>query len=111
MCHILLLLPILALPLFWLLPWGEASMLYAAVCVLSAAFYGLIWRTLHRPATTGIEGMIGGVGTVFQCGDGKTKVSYRGEIWDAVCNEAMSLGERVEIVGFDRMKLIVRRKS
>jgi membrane protein implicated in regulation of membrane protease activity len=110
MCHILLLLPIFALPLFLLLPWQEALVLYSIICLLSAGFYWLIWRTMHRPATTGIEGMMGGIGTVIRCSEGKIKVFCRGEIWDAVSNEGTSLGERVEIVGFDRMKLVVRRR-
>ncbi len=110
MCHILLLLPIFALPLFLFFPWEAALILYAGVCLLSAAFYWLIWRTMHQPSTTGIEGMMGAVGTVFRRSEEKTKVLYRGEIWEAVCKEAMSLGERVEIVGFDRMKLVVRRR-
>lgn len=110
MCHVLLILPILALPLFWLLPWAEALILYGLICFLSAAFYWLMWGTLRQRAATGIEGMMGGTGTIFRCGEGEMKMYYRGEIWDAVCKEAMSLGERVEIVGFAKMKLIVRRK-
>ena len=90
MCHILLLLPILALPLFLLLPWQEALVLYSIICLLSASFYWLIWRTMHRPAATGIEGMMGGIGTIFRCSEGQTKVLYRGEIWDAVCKDAIS---------------------
>lgn len=108
MCHIFLVLPILALPLFLILPWEEALALYAGICFLSAAFYWLIWRTMRRQAATGIEGMMGGIGTVFQCIEGKTKVFYRGEIWNAVSEEPIALGERVEIIGFDRLKLVVR---
>lgn len=111
MCHILLVLPILALPLFWFFPWNEALLLYIAVCLVTAGFYSLLWRTMHRPASTGIEGMIGGIGTVIRSGSGKAKVSYRGEIWDALSKEGVSMGERVEIIGFERMKLIVRRHA
>lgn|SRR5512135_2198551 len=111
MCHILLLLPIFGLPLFLILPWEEALPLYIGVCFLSAAFYRLVWRTMHRQAATGLEGMLGGVGTVFHCAKGKTKVFYRGEIWNAVTEDAISPGERVEIIGFERMKLVVRRRA
>jgi len=111
MCHLLLFLPVFALPLFLFLPLEQASVLYAGIWLLSVAFYWLIWRTMRRPITTGIEGMMGGIGTVFQCGEGMTKVFYRGEIWDAVFKEAAFSGERVEIVGLDRMKIIVRRKQ
>jgi membrane protein implicated in regulation of membrane protease activity len=104
-------LPVHALPLFWFLPWEEALVLYSIICLLSAGFYWLIWWTMNRPATTGIEGMMGGIGTVIRCSEGKTKVFCRGEIWDAVSKEAMFFGERVEIVGFERMRLIVRRRA
>lgn len=109
MCHIFLLLPLFGLPLFLIFPWEEALPLYIGVCVLSVAFYWLLWRTMRRPPSTGIEGMMGGIGTVFRLSEGKTKVFYRGEIWDALSKEVMSLGERVEIIGFERMKLVVRR--
>lgn len=35
---------------------------------------------------------------------------YHGEIWDAVTKEPIIMGEEVEIVGLDEMKLLVRRK-
>ena len=111
MCHILLLLPIFGLSLFLVLPWEDALVLYVAICFLSAAFYWLVWRTMRKPVTTGIEGLTGGIGTIFQCTERKTKVLYRGEIWDAVSKEKMSSGDRVEIIGFDRMKLVVRRRA
>ncbi len=110
MCHIVLLLPIITLPLFWLFPWEDAVFFYVVICFLSALFYWLLWQDMRRPAITGIEGMMGGAGTVFRCGNDKTKVYYRGEIWDAIGVDAMCPGEQVEIIGFERMKIVVRRK-
>ena len=111
MCHILLLLPIFALPLFLFLPREVALAVYVAVSMISAALYWLVWRTMRRPAATGIEGMMGGIGTVFQASEGRTKVFYQGEIWDAVSEDPVSLGERVEIVRLDHMELVVRRSA
>ena len=111
MCHILLLLPIFALPLFLFLPREVALAVYVAVSMISAALYWLVWRTMRRPAATGIEGMMGGIGTVFQASEGRTKVFYQGEIWDAVSEDRVSLGERVEITGLDHMELVVRRSA
>lgn len=65
MCHILLLLPIFALPLFLFLPREVALPVYIAVSAVSAALYWLIWRAMRQPAKTGIEGMMGGIGTVW----------------------------------------------
>lgn len=66
MCHIILLLPLLALPVFVLLPWQEALLIYLGVTVLSGVLYRLTWGDIRRPPSTGIAGMIGGIGTVFQ---------------------------------------------
>jgi len=110
MCHIILLLPLLALPVFVLLPWQEALLVYLGVTVLSGVLYRLMWGDIRRSPSTGIEGMIGGIGTVFQLERGRAKVFYHGEIWDAVTKEPIIMGEEVEIVGFDEMKLLVRRK-
>jgi membrane protein implicated in regulation of membrane protease activity len=111
MCHIFFILPIIALPLFYLLPFGQALFLYSFILLLCAIFYWLIWKDMRRPATTGKEGMVGGVGSVIQNGDGTTKVSYKGEIWDAVCEEDVSIGDLVEVTGLERMKVIVRRRE
>ena len=111
MCHILLLLPLLALPVFVLLPWQEAWLVYLGVTVLAGVLYRLMWRDIRRPPSTGIEGMMGGIGTVFQLDRGKAKVFYHGEIWNAVSKEPITTGEEVEIVGVDEMKLLVRRKA
>lgn len=111
MCHIILLLPIFALPLFLFLPWELALIAYIAVSAVSAALYWLIWRAMRQPAKTGIEGMMGGTGTVFQASEGRTKVFYQGEIWDAVSEDRVSLGERVKIIRLDHMELVVRRSA
>lgn len=110
MCHIILLLPLLALPVFVLLPWQEALLVYLGVTVLAGVLYRLMWRDMHRAPRMGIEGMMGGIGTVFQLDKGKAKVFYRGEIWDVVSREPITTGEEVEIVGFEDMKLLVQRK-
>ncbi len=66
---------------------------------------------MRRPATTGIEGMMGGKAQVVSKTKDGVKVLLRGELWDAMCSEDLSLGETVQIVGLERMKLVVRRKN
>ena len=65
---------------------------------------------MHRPVTTGVEGMIGAVGQVIQNGKRTHKVFVKGEIWDAICDEALSVGESVEVIGLKRMELAVRKR-
>ncbi|MDZ4345096.1 MAG: NfeD family protein, partial [Candidatus Binatia bacterium] len=69
----------------------------------------LIWKALRMPVSTGIEGMIGGVGKVIQIGEKTAKISYKGEIWDAFSADQISLGDSVEIARVERMTLIVRK--
>lgn len=109
MCHILLVLPFISLIVFWFLPFDQALMLYASIMLVCAVLYWLIWKAIRRPVTTGVEGMIGGIGKVIQTGKGSAKVFYKGEIWDAISREQLPVGQSVEITGLQRMKLIVRK--
>lgn len=111
MCHIVLVLPVLALPLFMFLPFGPALFSYSLILLVCAILYWLMIRDMRRPASTGVEGMIGGVGRVIGNGTRGIKVAYRGEIWDADCREEAAEGEAVEVTGLERMRLIVQKRS
>ena len=110
MCHLLLVLPFVSLILFSFLPFNQALLLYSLILLLCAIFYWLIWKDMHRPVTTGVEGMIGAVGQVIQNGKRTHKVFVKGEIWDAICDEALSVGESVEVIRLKRMELAVRKR-
>jgi membrane protein implicated in regulation of membrane protease activity len=110
MCHIILAVPLLALALFAFLPVGQALMLYLAILLVCSVFYWIIWRDARRPVTLGVEGLIGGMAQVTENGATGVKVFYRGEIWDAICEEPVSRDEKVQITGMERMKLIVRKR-
>ena len=58
MCHIILFLPVLTIPLFWLLPLSYSVPVYAAIVLVSSMLYRLIMKSMMRRAQTGIEGMI-----------------------------------------------------
>ncbi len=109
MCHILFLIPFGALILFYFFPFGQALALYSIILLLFSIFFWLMWTDFRRPVTTGIEGMIGGVGKVMRSGRKAAKVFYKGEIWDAICAEDVSIGESVVVTGLEKMKLIVRK--
>lgn len=57
---------------------------------------------------TGVEGMIGGKAEVIQNGNGTLKVFFRGEIWEAISRKELTVGQRVEVTGVERMRLSVR---
>jgi|SRR3972149_204887 len=109
MCHLLLLMPFVSLVVFWLLPFEQALTIYLVILAACAVLYWLIWKALRRPVTTGVEGMIGGVGQVIQLGKRTTKIFYKGEIWNAISADPLSVGDSVEIARLERMTLIVRK--
>ena len=109
MCHILFLIPFFAPILFFFLPFDQALLLYCFILIFCAILFWFIWKDYRRPVTTGIEGMIGGVGKVMRNGRKAAKVFYKGEIWDAICVEDVSIGESVVVTGLEKMKLIVQK--
>ena len=111
MCHILFVLPFIGLLLFWILPFPQALALYSAVLIVCAYLYWLMWKDRWKPVTTGVEGMIGEKGKVIQSDNGTLKVSFKGEIWNAISPKDLSVGQRVEITGVERMRVVVRPMS
>jgi membrane protein implicated in regulation of membrane protease activity len=108
MNHFLFVLPLSALAVFIFLPFSQALVLCVSLFVVYSFFCRMAWKDWHRPATLGVEGMIGGIAQVMENGAGQVKVFYRGEIWDAICAEPVAKGEQVEISGMEHMKLIVK---
>ena len=108
MCHIVFILPLVGLVLFWLLPLEQAILFCSLILVASGLFFWLLWKDFRKPVTAGIEGMIGQKAEVIQNGRGTFKVFARGEIWDAISKEDLSVGQKVEIAGVERMTLVVR---
>ena len=58
MCHLVLLLPVFALPVFWLLPPAVATVLYAAVAAISLVLYLYTFKAMRKPRLNGAEAMI-----------------------------------------------------
>jgi membrane-bound serine protease (ClpP class) len=72
----------------------------------------LVVRTQRRPATTGFEGLVGETGVVREWVDTSGKILVHGEYWNAVSDERLGVGERVDVVRAERgMRLRVRRAA
>ena len=78
----------------------------AAVILLVGA---LVARTRRRPAQLGREGMVGEVGVVRERLAPTGSVVVRGEYWKAESDEAVDVGERVEVTAVHGLTLRVRR--
>jgi membrane-bound serine protease (ClpP class) len=80
-----------------------------SVFVLGVAF--LVVNSQRRKATLGFDGLVGEVGEVRERLDLKGKVFVHGEVWNAEGAEQIEPGDRIEVVGYDRMILKVKRAT
>lgn len=75
----------------------------------------LIWiiiKSTRLRTVSGKEGMLGESGFAvedFQQGRGQVKI--HGEIWQAVCGDAITKGDRVEITGMESSLVLEVRKK
>src|SRR5262245_12703199 len=90
----------------------DRSIVFTAVGTLSAFMLiigYLVVKSQRGKPTLGLEGMLGEVGEVRVNLSPTGKVFVRGEYWNAEGDADIPAGERVKIVGFDGMRLKVRR--
>jgi membrane-bound serine protease (ClpP class) len=108
MCHLILLLPAFALPVFWVFPLDTALPLYALITAFSLFMYFKIFRAMRLQARTGFEGMLGKKGEVVEKINPEGKIFYAGEIWNATSEKKrFSIGEQVKIGGMRGLMLFV----
>lgn len=108
MCHLILLLPLLALPLFWLMPPSAAIPAYGVVLIISGGAYYLAVRSMRQPVVTGTEALVNQPGEVVSNDGGVIRVRAGGDIWTAESSDTLQQGDRVKIVGITGLKLTVR---
>ena len=92
----------------------DRSIVFAAVGTLSVFVLGvafLVVNSQRRKATLGFDGLVGEVGEVRERLDLKGKVFVHGEVWNAEGAERIEPGDRIEVVGYDRMILKVKRAT
>jgi membrane-bound ClpP family serine protease len=109
MCHILWVMPILALPLFWFLDFWVALPLYLVILAISAVVQFLTIRSFQKPASSGMEGMRGDTAEVVEALHPRGTVRYHSEFWSAEAREPIQVGETVRIVGNKGIRLLVEK--
>ena len=109
MCHVLLLLPLLALPVFWLMPFAAALPVYGVVLASSAAIYWYAIQAMRRPVETGAEGMVGEIGEVIESRGANLFVRARSETWHAKSASPLRDGDRVKVVAVEDLTLRVQK--
>ena len=109
MCHLILMMPLLGIGLFYVLPMAWALPLYVVVLVVSATLYGLIYRTHRQPVTTGKESMLGREVKAAESFQVQGRVRYQNVLWKARSQEPLAEGDRATIVGMHGMTLLVQQ--
>jgi membrane-bound serine protease (ClpP class) len=109
MCHLIFFAPVLALAVFWLLPWNIAVPIYGVVLGLTALVAWPVVTAMRRPHVTGVEGMIGSRGEALTELNPHGLVRCQGEVWSATATAPILPGERVRVVAMDRLHVRVMR--
>ena len=109
MCHLLLLLPVLALPVFWLMPLALAVPVYGTALGFSVAIYWYAVQAMKRPVLTGAEGIIGETGEFVESSDADSVVRIGNELWRAACGSSLRVGDQVKVVAVEGLTLKVQK--
>lgn len=108
MCHLILLLPVVALPVFWLLPLGLAAPVYGTAVGLAGIVYYYAWDTGRRPARIGRERLQGAEGEVLTTRP-LLRVRVHSEIWQARSDDNLSPGDTVQVDRLEGLTLFVSK--
>lgn len=107
MCHLILMLPVAALPVFWFLPLAVAAPVYGAASALAGVVYYFTWKTGRRPVVIGRERLLGMTARVLAT-EPTLRVQLEGESWKARSPDALAKGDPVRVDRIDGLTLRVR---
>lgn len=109
MCHLVLLLPVVALPIFWLLPPSQSIPIYAAVLLLAVGVYACAIKAMRMPLAQEAR-LTSAVGKVTAIESrGGYRVEILGESWEADSLKPLQQGDRVRVTGRDGLTLRVEK--
>ncbi len=114
-CHAVLLLPLMGLPLFWLLPLGYALPINIATWLATPFLYRMIRRAMIRPVKDGFQSLVGTTAEVVSKLETGRSAQYlvraqgEGELWSANSSDTLEIGEWVNIVAVKGISVVVER--
>lgn len=115
MCHLLLFMPAIALPIFWIVPLNIAVPVYAVIALTSAALYWLIANSMRKTPQIGVESLVGAPAEVvcrLDPGHGaEYLVRSQGELWSARSGDQLEPGETVRVGALRGIHLLVERSG
>jgi membrane protein implicated in regulation of membrane protease activity len=113
MWHLIIMLPILGIIVFFLLRPGVAIPVYLVILLASGLTYWSLARAMRRRPRTGREGLIGAsarvISRVKAGGNAQYLVRTQGELWGADSPDILEPNEPVTVTGIDGLKLHVQR--
>lgn len=115
MCHLLLFMPVIALPIFWLAPLNVAIPIYAVIVLISGLLYWLIVKSMRKTPLVGAESLLGSEAEVVsRLSPGQVAqylVRSQGELWSARSADVLEPGETVRIAALRGISLVVERRD
>ncbi len=115
MCHLILVMPVIALPILWLMPLKFAVPIYVVIVLISAFLYWLIMRAMRKPLQDGFQSLIGTEAeVVYKRAPGHSarylvRAKGEGELWSAYSTDVLDIGEWVNIVAVKGIGVVVEQ--
>ncbi len=115
MCHLILLLPVAGLPLFWLLPLGFALPINIVIWLTTAFLFWLITKAMKKPTQDGFQSLIGTEAEVVSKSETGNSAQYlvraqgEGELWSAYSRDTLQPGEWVNIAAVKGIGVVIER--
>jgi membrane protein implicated in regulation of membrane protease activity len=108
---LIMLLPILAIGLFFILPFSQALPAYLVVLAFSIFLDVLVLRSLRRSRQSNMFTMVGRTAEVMNWSGGSGQVLCQGTIWEARSErgESFTRGDTVTVSGLRGLTLIVKK--
>lgn len=93
--------PFWGIPVAWILP------VIGLILVLLGVLSMLAVKAHQEKVVTGYSGYIGEIAEASETLDPEGRVFFQGTYWDAVSQTPVVKGQKVRVVGADRLKLVV----
>ncbi len=114
-CHLIFLVPVLGVLLFWLLPLGYALAITVVIVLIAVFLYWLIRRAIRKPVQDGFQSLIGTEAEVVSSQAPNHSARYlvrfqgEGELWSAYSTDVLEIGEQVNVVAVKGIGVVVER--
>lgn len=109
MCHLVLALPILGIPVFWIFPYEISIPIYAIILVISLLIYYSMMKAMRIPVKNGSKGMIGQIGNVTRFSGKDKMVRVHSELWKAVSSDSLKIGDSIKVTAIKGLVLTVEK--